>query len=538
MEHKLVELNAGDISVVGKPLHTEYKNILNEYVKNDTRFLKREAARSAGSYFLHDPKKNRIITSPGYVGGYLTEDFACTLLRPILDKKDSKSVQFHPALRRFLKKSYTSFWPYQSIFQSIKRLPPGSVINYKGDISYNPYLRYSEGNFNDAIEGAVEPLESVEQVTLMYSGGVDSTALYAALQSINTDVSVVSVDIGPNANSVERAVRIGELIGVDVEPVSYGWPPKNNRVINGVIQQMSHDIVDPFNPHHAFIPRSEDIVISGQNFDSVLTGNMGRPQLSILDHLRATKKITDVFKHVIPNVQYTNKYQRSTLFQIILSRLISRYNSNWRGVSGKPAYLTGILSSGFPNVIHDSNSTRSEQIASHLMDNQNKQLSYLTDILKHHQYQHNSNKLIGTQDAKGTSVYLPAMWGPFISRNIGRSRPLREAYRPKPQVYEYVKNKLGVQYENISYRSLESYKKERKESDQYQSKMSPNIIINEMDRINPEKLISSTPNNMVDLMENKIDKVMQTKNQRSISREVYSDFFKVLNLSCLLSQKD
>jgi len=538
VSHKMIELGEGDFIIVGDPLHSSKSTLISEYKDNSGNYLKNEGVNSVGSYFLHDPYTHRIITSPGYVGGYISKSYACTVLKPILHEFEAGPLKFHTALSRYLKKSHTKAWPYQSIFQSIRRLPPGCIISYEGNLTINTYIQHKEGSFEEAIEKSVAPLETHDSIGLMYSGGVDSTALYGALQQIDTDVSAISIDFGPNMNNADQALRIGDQIGADIETINYNWPPTDTQIVQHILDQMSIDLVDPFNPHHAFAVRNEEVVLSGQNFDAMLTGDMHRPQISLIDHFLATKSVTDIAKYVLPNIQYTAKYLGSNTLQGVISSLLSLHKSEWSGSSGEFECLAGILSSGYPNILDETDIEMTVESLSYLSDSNNGNISFLSDIINYHQYQHNVNKVISTQPVDGTSVYLPAMWAPFASRFLGRPRSISEAYRPKPQVYDYVKKQFDIDYEDVAYSSRKSYKKTLKRADRYQSTMNADMLSTLSEYVKPDILLSMCPPGATSIMQKKLSLIEDGQNADVVEKSVYDDFYKLLNLSLLVSNQD
>jgi hypothetical protein len=371
----LETLNAEDIQVKGTPLHCDKDSLISLYVHDRAAFFELERFHSAGSYLLIDPAGNQIVTSPGYCGGYISEYGISSILKPLISATGVDAIDFDfYGITRFLERRITDCWPFITPFKGIFRIPPGSIINYAfNKPQYTTYLRTRKLSFARAIEMSVKPLVKKKNIILMYSGGVDSTALYAALNSISHDcdfdLKVVSIDTGPGTNSTNHASYMAKKIGFDLDILEFGYPPKRKAVITYIMDEMKKDITNPLNPHHAFATTSySGFALSGQNFDAMLTRNMLRPQIDFYSYLIYAKNYRRLARMLVRNSMFLSMYSSSNILRkTILNMIKPQIRDGFAFDNSSVAYLAGFASTGHPNIIRRNEYAKSKELANKII---------------------------------------------------------------------------------------------------------------------------------------------------------------------------
>lgn len=488
------------IEVVGQPFHTSKNDLKNSFrTKSLDAFLKEEIRNSAGSYLIFDSNRDRLISSPGYAGGYLTtgrDTYISTTLRPLLRQRGYDRLEVNNrVVEHYVKHGLTSRLPLSSMFTHLSRLPPAVVaaVSEPGAKiqSYASKSSSRPKSFADAIEESVSALSYADDgVTLLFSGGADSTALYCAIcETIGTEsVDVVSVDIGANTNGTERARTVGTALDIDHQELEFGWPPTGDRVLETIETHLSRDFVNPLAPHHALaadgsLPKT---VVSGQNFDAMSTGDMNRPQVSPLHYISTRPNLRSAIITTARNFQFTKYYTQSSAIQRAYSAVLPQLRPAESVSDPSPTgYIKGLYSTGFPHVVDASENNLINEEVDRVLDVIGDAPTSLTfDCANYYQYMANSSKVISTQAVQGRTTHLPAMWGPLASYYLGHERGAQTFTNPKHEIYSYIESQTGKSYADLAYPSRGEYRRQLKREEESKQTMVSKLLIRNREAFN------------------------------------------------------
>ncbi|MGQ3330856.1 hypothetical protein [Halorubrum sp. FL23] len=468
------------------------------------QFLAFEASHSIGDYVFVDEVSDhtRIITAPGYSGGYVQTVSGVTAARtlsPVLDTiPNSELALSNPHVDFFIEHDLSHQLPISTLFDGVSRLPPATVL----EISNGELVRFDcyagrgslqSTDFSQVFDHTIQEIgEGVNgKITLMYSGGADSTALYLALADAvgESRIDPVSFDLGAHSNSSYRAVDVGKRFGISPRVVDVGYPPTDQTVIESIEERLTEDFLNPMNPHWAFATASSgDVVLSGQNMDAMLTVDMHRPQASYQTHLFVTHTISDVVTEWAQNVQHTDWYHRSRLLRHIYATLPDVLGSDFEGDPSKAGLFRGLLGTTLPNIVPSESEAINNEIdrLAALLDSgpdqwDRKIVNYLT-------YEHNASKSIQTFSLD-THFHLPAMWGPLMTYGIKKPRKIRDAVSPKREIFSYIRSKTGSDYRTIAFESKAELQTMYQERDDERSAVISELLLRNQDHLSPDQSI-------------------------------------------------
>lgn len=485
------------VEVFGDPLHKTRRKISKECKKQglDT-FLEGEARRSIGNYVvIHRADKDllRIITSPGYCGGYFTEtegQFAAgTLLSPVL-QQIGDAVEMDPVgLSLFLShapKSNFNQLPFTTMFKDVTRLPPGSVLEVQGGkvVQFRSYLCNADeqgGKRPKTFYGAMsEVSQSVQQYFLrethmkavvMFSGGVDSVAVFLGLREVLPPPMLKLMTMEHSAsNGPDRALPTAAALGAEIELVPNDVYA-DGVIYDAIIANMEKDIVAFSGPHLALInrPDTDTIVFHGQNFDALANINMvvlnetqeaGYLSKAGLREAKTEHRQQRQHEAFLKNIQLTDSYLEDVYFQKLTSSFYAGLNGGGRidPESGREGLLRGMLSSQVPNMLApnrmpiDQVSYLNQEVArfdAYVGEAAQKPRMAL-DMMRFLTYSHLANKRIATfGSGQNVRPLLLAMSGPITRYLLGRPRGLTDASQPKREIYAYAKQLSGLPYRTM-----------------------------------------------------------------------------------------
>ena len=194
-----------------------------------------------------------------------------------------------------------------------------------------------------AIESAINKLRSVSNdFILMYSGGLDSTSLAIAMKEIigSDSVNPITIDIPQRTNSPGRAEYIGKKYNIDTTVLNYSWPPDDKKVIDDIVKGMKKDMVNQNSPHWKIVSEyDEELIVSGQNMDTVLTDGMSElvPSSGIKRNIRVLAK----------NMLFTDLYEKSEMLQNIIPISLKLVALKYYDVVfGKKGLYVGLIKQG------------------------------------------------------------------------------------------------------------------------------------------------------------------------------------------------
>lgn len=474
--------------IYGAPIHEEAAALLAAAKADIDDFLLSEIRKSVGSYVLTIPVADgvKVVTSPGYCGGYFystgSRFVASTTYEAIASVRDIKLDEM--ALCHFLNhapKSSFNQYPLSSLFRDVLRLPPAAVLEVRHGkvLSFKSYIpAYAERarpkSFAQAIDETMASYASFFKrhsitPTLMFSGGVDSLALYLSLREITGAADIHCVVMHHNkANGPERATPIARHLNMDLEV--FNVTAMNDELSIAAITEMAgRDIIATASPHLAFLSKPRGgMILHGQNMDALANVNMtvlqANKEVGLLsaDKVRAelsAAQTTKQYETFLDNLPFTTAYTTDVAYQRLSQHF---YQSLHKGTIRDPdpggaGLVRGMISSAHPNLwLKASYPLKQLDI---LNRESGRALSFIgnrsphetIDLLRFYGYAHLANKRVSTLSLPGGEVIsLSAMSGPIISYFLGRPRSLIDATRPKREVYAYAKLRAGKAYSEMA----------------------------------------------------------------------------------------
>ncbi|MDL0132057.1 asparagine synthase-related protein [Halobacterium salinarum] len=516
------------VAIFGDFYHSPETDLLDEYrEKPIEEFLRVEASKSVGNYAIVDSSDAQtvIITSTAYEGGYIQSVDGLSIgdnLQSVLATIPDDQIRLKPrCLKYTVGADLTEFLPISTIFNGVTRLPPGCIVTIEdGRVAdcqcYIEKGRTDEPTLGGALEQAVSALANSEkEITVMYSGGADSTALCLALKNQigGSNFKAFSVDIGPGVHSQRIAQGVGDRFGIKTHSMEFGWPPTGDFVTT-IENQLAQDFINPLNPFWPFHTQDGDrLVLSMQNMDAMLHTDMNRPQTSYVDDMRGVRSAWSIAEEWLRNTQFIDLYENNPLIQRAYTSIIPKLReSETEPTPGEEGYYMGLLSSYPPNFIPGSKQ---------VLGNEVELLCEIfggaipgSDYANYLQYQHNAGKSIQSYKSDNAVVHLPAMWGPVASYCLGRGKSLFDAVSPKREIYQYIERVSGVEYRSVR-SGTEGDRREIKEKERevQQSMVSPLLIENrdhfDVDVSRVLDLLDDPPRGVVDHYEKVYENVRE-----------------------------
>lgn len=478
------------VRVYGDPFHETRESLVRDYLDLPTAdFLAAEARRSCGSYVLVSTKSGEmeVVTSPGYCGGYVretpTEVVVATTLLDALAGVPVTDLELDEAfVRHFLDhEPMKNRLPLSGLFHEVTRLPPGAHLTVvDGEIdalhSYLTSARSRPRSFADAIEEAAASLDG-SNVGVMYSGGVDSTALYCALNETLPSASfeLTTVDLDADLNGVRRARATANALGADVRVVDHDRPIQSTDLIEYVEADLPRDFVNPLEPEYAYatVDHDYDVIVNAETMDMLSTGvGDARPQTTQFQFLRSTRDVRTLLEKTARNVQYTSPYlERESLRRLYTTVVPHLIPTDVTVDATFAGCLKGLLSTVHPNFIAaGSEGDVARELDRFLRYGGDASPKATFDTLQYVYEAHNVLKRSSTFPKGNCRVFPVPTWGPITSYYLGADRPLSAVLSPKREVYEYVERRVGRSYFEFAFTDPEEIygmirrERERKES--------------------------------------------------------------------------
>lgn len=481
-------------AVCGEPMHAPEEELLNR-LKTETLedFLATEARYSIGNYALVQREGNlcRIITSPGYCGGYVYAREGTvsvgTLLVDVLAGVPGE-VQMHPFgvsfYLNYAPGSNFNQLPLSTMFWYVKRLAPGSILEFENGqlVRHRSYLmmegrRAAPGTFNQAMEEMSAALaryfkrKSKTKAALMFSGGVDSLILYLMLREILDPADIRVFTMGySSTNGPERALPIAKVLGMNLElvPALIQQSAKGEAALKKMMKQ---DLITFQAPHLSLIDMdlSDTVVFHGQNFDALAnihmevlqeTQELGYYSAPARRLAHTENRVLRQTKAFMGNMQLTDAYLEDERMQMLTAQYYSEIRSNTTPdpEPGRDGVLRGMVSSQYPNLLSPAKYPF-PQVRE--LDKEIKLLrSYCpeidesprnaVDMARYLTYTQIAAKRATTFPmGKGTRLFFAAMSGPITSYFLGKPRGMSYASQPKQEIYAYAKAKAGMPYRDL-----------------------------------------------------------------------------------------
>lgn len=474
--------------IYGSPVHQDAEPLIAAAIADLNSYLDSEMRHSVGSYVLVIPTSGgaRIVTSPGYCGGYIYSadgrTIATTTYFGIV--KQSGVMLDEMSLCHFLNhapKSSFNQLPISALFKDVIRLPPASVVEiHQGEItSFKSYIKHyarreRPKSFAQALDETMSTYANFFKrkgitPTLMFSGGVDSLVMYLSLRQMMDPADIRCVVMHHNkANGPERATPIARHVGMNLEV--FDATVMNDDVSVAAITDMAEeDIIATASPHLAFLSKPRGgVILHGQNMDALANVNMtilqANKELGLLSAEKQRAELSDAQAALqqqtfIGNLPFTASYAGDKTYQALSQHF---YQSLYKGSMRDPdpggaGLVRGMISSAHPNLLLKARYPLKQldildRESNRLLPFIGKRPNHQTvDLLRFYGYSQLANKRMATLPlAGGELVSLAAMSGPIISYFLGRPRNLIDATRPKREIYAYAKSRANAAYSEMS----------------------------------------------------------------------------------------
>jgi len=490
------------ISVYGIPYHASPDELIKRYRQmalND--FLAYEARYSVGNYVLTDQTREsvRIVTAPGYCGGYYTFNdgkfVVGTVCSEVLSamsgpvRMDTYGLGFYLG---YGPKSSFQQLPYTTPFEGVTRLPQAALLEVKGnEISvFRSYVTDGKKltppkSFNDAIDETSSQMADYyadasrgdrRSPAVMFSGGADSLIIYLALRDKMNAADIQAVTMHQSQHSITngplRAVPIAEKLGFKLDFISDDYL-QSSKTADVVFDLMQRDFPNGRGPHVAlgdFAMQDRDL-LHGQNMDSIININMAVSHATLeqgyMTRAMAAANATDnphilaQYKFFIGNFQYTHMYMRDINFQRSSIGFFQTMNKMTQPAAniGRDGVFHGVLSSQIPNLVmshklpFEQNLLFDAETAKHkaFVGSEGSTPQYMLDLIRHYSWNHLAHKRLSSQTLPtNCRVFPPATGGPISTYYLGKNRGVREMAQPKRELYAAIRQRAG----GISYTDL------------------------------------------------------------------------------------
>lgn len=497
------------VQVYGTPLHLSTKELLEKYQRTSLdAFLGFESRHGVGDYAIVDVhgSRARVITSPGYCGGYLRTTskrfvIATTLRNVIAVDRDELTVD--PAqlalLLSFNPRTRAGLLAHQGFFQSTVRFHAATVLEarHSGVISYRSYLhpRNSLDAPRNALEAVLETAQSAISAnqlaqmpsTLMFSGGSDSLMILLAVMEVAGKDAVHPIAVrtarhDSTTNGHYRAVPVARALGIDLELLTDDWE-LSPAVIAEQVRSMKHDFVNLRKPDLALVSTSTSpVVLHGQNMDALVgnamvtpEANWDRPMLSAeqLPLLDSDEKLLKQLRHFFMNLAFTQPYLEDETFQrwtapflaqlaevqLVEAGLVDSCQVD-PAVGTELGVIRGLIASQYPNLIGRPAELFSQFDPMGVFDSETR---LAVDLIGEHLPMHQrvgalryfGHSQLASKRGRTTSlpngsriIFFPSS-GPMQSYFLNKRHALHTALAPKREIYEIIEKLSGKTYSQL-----------------------------------------------------------------------------------------
>ncbi|MGV3459253.1 MAG: hypothetical protein ACO1N9_02240 [Flavobacterium sp.] len=280
-----------DIVFIGEALPKE--DIAGRYRNSSLDAFLAFANTSCGKWMIIDTENKRIVTNPGWAGGYLDTGkllFSLNLKELASGRRHEGTLEYSEgALSRYIGKgsyygSYT--YPVSTPYRGIEIVKGGVVIDWENAAKkpvVKSYLRSeNKYSFEQAMLTTAGSLKD-KDVTLLFSGGKDSLSIYVALrEQLGADnIRCIFIDQPVTGGAIDTAKQAAKNLNIDLEIIK----PDNKLVwlegsrLDELEDLLTNVLAAPFAPYHAVRLEKNDlnVLIDGQNMDAMLSFDMPKP---------------------------------------------------------------------------------------------------------------------------------------------------------------------------------------------------------------------------------------------------------------------
>lgn len=480
------------ITVIGTPFHRDADAMEQAYRSGPfEEFLAHERRFGVGNYLLVERSgpRLRVITSPGYEGGYYFADqercMCATFLGEVLCRLDRLAMDRFGVAWFVSDAPHSAFnqMPFTTPFEGIFRLSPASVFEWAPGRkpTHRTYLASLEReqrpqSFEAALHETAKSIvayakQSNTSLGVMFSGGVDSLSILLALQHAGyLNPHAVTIDHN-RTNGPSRAFSVAQALSIDLDYVANS--ALDMTEIASITERcMDVEICPGMGPNFGLASNpkvSNHLMVHGQNMDAVshinmtvLEKNLNAPIFSpvMVREANTDKLVRAQMSTFLSNLAFTDEVLKDVTYQ---RNSAAMYAAMLPGVvidpdPGRKGILRGMISSQHPNLIYAAGG----------LDNQTDHLDREIDLFRDWaackmasnaidvqlarfaSYAALSNKRICAPEIAGVQFLLAAQSGPILSYFLGKPRLPSDTLLPKGEIYRYARKMTGRSYRDIA----------------------------------------------------------------------------------------
>lgn len=466
--------------IIGYPLGNSFLTC-NEFIdiisqSKSISYIESLMTTAIGDFYVFCKIDNYIyvISSPGCSGLFYNLEngilYLSDTIKELIKKKHSK-IKFND-MEIVDAIIYGISNPFTTIENSIKRLSSAATLTiakmgtYKihGYLQYNIYqqspIQYDLRMFDKEMVILEKRLEKRKSnISIMYSGGIDSAALICALRNLNITpvIYILEKDIG-KVSTRYRAVRFCEELGLSTQIVVSDT--LNDQYLAGdesclpVFSPYTFNMYDEVAKYCSQKNMSE-LVISGESMDVLLGfGSIKR------------KKIEKYYGYIR---ECYKRYFHSRQFQKLLG-FLSKFNSDiinnyfYSFLFRRKYTVPNFRHVNFPKQLNFVWNEYLEYKKEHVLtpmfpygfnENGMNDIDFVTNrnakIIKFYTYVSMALANIRHIESKyNTDILLPYAQGPVLKYLLNYQLKFNDIFFPKQFLLDYIKQKTGINYLGIS----------------------------------------------------------------------------------------
>ena len=428
-----------EVVVYGKCLNRSEVDLSNHAKTNFKGFIDYESKYSVGDYLVHIIQENvdQFIASSGFSGGYIDPVRKC-YQKNISDLMSYKGIPSQD----FVFNKIFSILPegFISPFTEVCLIDSGDVIevNSSGVVVFNYLIDgiYKPSPFSTSYSALINTLEcytkNFNEISLMYSGGIDSSLLLLGLEDIGANFDLITFERSQsNDNNSRKSALMSKKFGYTTRVIDQKvFSEDANK--NHLTELMKKDFINPMNPHYD-ATEVGDILLSGQNADAVIGLDMEK-----LDHKSSWFKTKRRLKQEVHSLWQTDSFLNTKLLNKGLHLFGKDYIKDRHGKdSPYLSFNSDKLLSLRTGLNHDSISS---------LDSKYKNRFQL-ETFNHFSYRSWALRMLSHfPNSVGVSTCLPYNSAPFMSFYSSKTRSLKDSYKPKWRESDVLSKRMGEDY--------------------------------------------------------------------------------------------
>ena len=477
-------------TIVGEPFHTTESALVESYRSHTLEgFLQAEASASMGNYVLVDSAAGRIVTAPGYSGGYLSEAVdgavVATTIGSLLGQLPASPSFDEPVLCHYYERDLLHHPPYRTVFEGVERLPPAYVVEI-GDGGVERRTGYAQrvrpnagpddfaGVMDEVMGGLANTVDGTDRrVCILFSGGIDSLCLLVgARKHLPPDsLRVITCDDGRLSDGPFMARRLADALGFEIELVGSNadsWPPRRESVLDRIDESLGRDFIKATTANAGITGEyvgADDVLLSGMNFGAWTRGlraghNTPLPEGgSLVDLVRYVRSTGVPVKRLGLELTHSAPYVRHRWLRVLFLKYLALSNreATFRFDQSNAGFLRGILDYRFPNVAYRDDADpfslydTEPEVRRFLSEVRDRYDQRSLDLLFFYWFAHHGQKALSTLPGpSGAHTSVPIMWGPANAYFQGTRRGWSHFLFPKRVYYDYVAEETGRRYNDLT----------------------------------------------------------------------------------------